>query len=105
MDYIDETAEQIRYKGQYPQAKLSTCLETSMLQEIDPSGPYPHVEAVEVVLANIKYLKALTDDIITYTDRNEMWDDVDTFTKHTVYYAKALYFLENSLVKAQAYQR
>ena len=105
VQYLDETAEQLRFKQEYASAKLSTCLKKTLIQEIETRSPISHQEAIEIVSANIRYLKALTNDIITYADTHELWDSVDVFTAHTVYYSKVLYFLESSKPESMSYKR
>ena len=95
--YVDVTAEQIRFQEAFPEGTLQDATSGSRLTTIDSKGPYNQDEAIRITIANIEYLRKFTNNIITYADDHEYWSVADVFTAQVVYYDKVLYFLKSSL--------
>lgn len=96
IEYLDEVAEQLRFKQAFANANLSTCLKKASIQEVEIKKLITHQEAIEIVCANIRHLHELTHEILAYANTHELFDSVDVFTSHIRYYTKVLGFLENS---------
>lgn len=98
-EYIDITAEQIRFQEALPEGTLQEANSHTRLNRVDSNRTYSSQEAITITISNLEYLKAFTNNIITYADENKYWDIVDVFTAQVVYYDKVLYFLRSSLEK------
>lgn len=96
---MDITAEQIRFQEALPEGTLQEATSHTRLNSIDSKRTYSSQEAITITISNLEYLKAFTNNIITYADENKYWDIVDVFTAQVVYYDKVLYFLRSSLEK------
>ena len=79
-EYIDITAEQIRFQEALPEGTLQEATSHTRLNSIDSKRTYSSQEAITITISNLEYLKAFTNNIITYADENKYWDIVDVFT-------------------------
>ena len=82
-----------------PEGTLQEANSHTRLNRVDSNRTYSSQEAITITISNLEYLKAFTNNIITYADENKYWDIVDVFTAQEVYYYKFLYFLISSLEK------
>lgn len=96
-EYVDITAEQIRFQDEFPEGTLQEAVSHARLSTINSKCPYTYEETINIAISNLQYLKKFTNNIITYADEHEYWDVVDVFSAQVVYYDKVLYFLKSSI--------
>ncbi|QSX06300.1 hypothetical protein JYG23_02235 [Sedimentibacter sp. zth1] len=96
-DYIDISAEQIRFQQAFPKASISDAVKCAKITSIDSTKPYYFTQSVEFAISMIEYLKYLADDIMAYSDEIGQLDVTDVFTQHSTNYGKILYFLRSSM--------
>lgn len=96
-DVLDEVAEAIKMQGEYPLASLKEYLEVTTIEEI-PSKDYKVTEVLNIVLGDLRILKAQSMEIRSLASEEDDYAIVSMMEGHLSNYDKTLWFIE-SMVK------
>jgi starvation-inducible DNA-binding protein len=97
--YIDITAEQLRFNNEFPQGDLSDAIKNSNIPAISSSRTYSHKEVVCLSISNIMALRNTAHKIVSGDYSSEESTFISGFDEQISYYSKVLYFLKSSLLE------
>ena len=95
-DVLDELAELIKMGGAYPLASLKEYLAVSEIEELE-SKDYSIKEALEIVLADMKLLKANALELRSLASEEDYYPLQVMMEDHLGNYNKVLWFIESML--------
>ena len=95
-DVLDELAELIKMGGAYPLASLKDYLEVSEIKELE-SKDYSIKESLEIVLADMKLLKANAEELRSLAANEDYYPLQVMLEDHLGNYNKVIWFLESML--------
>jgi starvation-inducible DNA-binding protein len=90
----DEVAELLKMKGESPLVKLSEYQEASTIEELD-SKKFGVDEVLNVVLADLKEMKKLAEEIRNDADAAGDFEVVGEFEEHVAGYSKNIWFVRS----------
>ena len=93
---MDEIAEVIRMKGEYPAASLEEYLKLSSIKEL-PSEKIANKAALEIVLEDLKALDAEAKDVRATADEDDIFDVVMMMEDYCAFYQKTIWFISQML--------
>jgi len=93
---MDEIAEVIRMKGEYPAASLAEYLKLSTIKEL-PSEKIANKAALEIVLEDLKALDAEAKDVRATADEDDIFDIVMMMEDYCAFYQKTIWFISQML--------
>jgi starvation-inducible DNA-binding protein len=93
---MDEIAEVIRMKGEYPAASLAEYLKLSTIKEL-PSEKIANKAALEIVLEDLKALDAEAKDVRATADEDDIFDVVMMMEEYCAFYQKTIWFISQML--------
>ena len=93
---MDEIAELIRMKGEYPAASLEEYLKLTSIKEL-PSEKITNKEALAIVLEDLKAMDAEAKDVRTTADEDDIFDVVMMMEDHCAFYQKTIWFISQML--------
>jgi starvation-inducible DNA-binding protein len=93
---MDEIAEVIRMKGEYPAASLAEYLKLSTIKEL-PSEKIANKAALEIVLEDLKALDAEAKDVRATADEDDIFDVVMMMEDYCAFYQKTIWFISQML--------
>ena len=94
-DKIDQVAELIRIHEELPKGNLSEALEMAVIEEIESSNNFNHVESIGLALQDIEVLIDLTNELFEASEKDKLYDVNDVMGSHLGDYGKFKYFLDN----------
>jgi starvation-inducible DNA-binding protein len=95
-DVLDELAELIKMGGAYPLASLKDYLAVSEIEELE-SKDYGINESLEIVLKDMKLLKANAEELRSLANEADYYPLQVMVEDHLANYNKVLWFLESML--------
>jgi starvation-inducible DNA-binding protein len=95
-DVLDELAELIKMGGAYPLASLKDYLAVSEIEELE-SKDYGINESLEIVLKDMKLLKANAEELRSLANEADYYPLQIMVEDHLANYNKVLWFLESML--------
>lgn len=96
--YIDMTAEQIRFLDEFPVGNLSDAIKNSKIPAVSSTKTYSHKEVVCLAISNIMALRNAAYEVASFNDGSKELSFIGGFSDQIGYYTKVLYFLRNSLI-------
>jgi starvation-inducible DNA-binding protein len=93
---MDEIAELLRMKGEYPAASLEEYLKLSSIKEL-PSEKIANKAALEIVLEDLKALDAEAKDVRATADEDDIFDVVMMMEEYCAFYQKTIWFISQML--------
>jgi starvation-inducible DNA-binding protein len=90
----DEVAELLKMKGESPLVKLSEYQEASTIEELD-SKKFGVDEVLNEVLADLKEMKKLAEEIRNDADEAGDFEVVGEFEEHVAGYSKNIWFVRS----------
>jgi len=93
---MDEIAEVIRMKGEYPAASLAEYLKLSTIKELS-SEKIANKAALEIVLEDLKALDAEAKDVRATADEDDIFDVVMMMEDYCAFYQKTIWFISQML--------
>jgi starvation-inducible DNA-binding protein len=93
---MDEIAELLRMKGEYPAASLEEYLKLSSIKEL-PSEKIANKAALEIVLEDLKALDAEAKDVRATADEDDIFDVVMMMEDYCAFYQKTIWFISQML--------
>ena len=94
---IDAVYEELR-KGDLPlHATLTECLSLSKIEEVSSADKYEAKEVFSRVLSDINIIRAMADDLSTFSDDNKFWTCRDLANDILSKCNKVKYFMKSSL--------
>lgn len=98
-NYIDMTAEQLRFQEEFPKGSLSDAIKNSKIPPISSSRNYSQKEVLCLAISNIIALRKAAYDIASFDKDNTEPNLISGFDEQVSYYSKVLYFLRSSLLE------
>lgn len=95
-DVLDELAELIKMGGAYPLASMKSYLEVSEIKELE-SKDYSIKESLEIVLSDIKLLKANAEELRNLAASEDYYPLQVMAEDHLGNYNKVIWFIESML--------
>jgi starvation-inducible DNA-binding protein len=92
----DEVAERVKMLGEYPTASIASYKGESTIEEIE-SKDYTISESLNIVLAELKYLKGEAQNIRKVADENDDFVTVAMMEDHIAVYDKEIWFVKQTL--------
>jgi starvation-inducible DNA-binding protein len=93
---MDEIAELLRMKGEYPAASLEEYLKLSSIKEL-PAEKIANKAALEIVLEDLKALDAEAKDVRATADEDDIFDVVMMMEDYCAFYQKTIWFISQML--------
>lgn len=93
---MDEIAEVIRMKGEYPAASLEEYLKLTTIKEL-PSEKITNKDALAIVLEDLKALDAEAKDVRAAADADDEFDVVMMMEDYCAFYQKVIWFISQML--------
>ncbi|MFN2341325.1 MAG: ferritin-like domain-containing protein, partial [Halanaerobium sp.] len=90
----DAVAEILKMKGESPLVKLSEYQEAATIEELD-SKKFGVDEVLNVVLADLKEMKRLAEEIRNNADEVGDFEVVGAFEDHVAAYSKNIWFVHS----------
>lgn len=95
---MDEIAELIRMKGEYPAASLDAYLKLTSIKEL-PSEKIANKKALAIVLEDLKAMDKEAKDVRATADEDDIFDVVMMMEDQVAFYQKAIWFISQMLAE------